>query len=189
MKRILGWLMVFVCALVFAILVDTGKSKLFLPNYVWLSLNLTLFLFVLERYVGRPMAQFLDSRRDGIAEELENARKQLAEAEEMRAAVVRRLDDVEGEIAQLKERAEADGAAEAAQIAEQAANDEARFLRRAEEEISRREAETRVQLAEDAAALTGQLARELLEKEMTDADRRRVLERSLAAMAALEKGN
>ena len=51
--------------------------------------------------------------------------------------------------------------------------------------MSRREAETRQRLAQDTADLTAQLARELLEKEMTDEDRRHVFERSLEAMTTI----
>ena len=94
--------------------------------------------------------------------------------------------EVEEEVTQLKDRAVVDAAAEVAEIAEQTKGDEEKFLQRVNDEISRREAETRVRLAQDTADLTAQLARELLEREMTDDDRRRVFERSLAAMQGLE---
>ena len=55
------------------------------------------------------------------------------------------------------------------------------------EEITRREAETRTQLAQDTADLTAQLARELLQREMTDEDRRRVLATSLDALGDLKR--
>ena len=79
----------------------------------------------------------------------------------------------------------ADGEAEVAAISEQTTIEEERFLRRVDEEISRREAETRDRLAQDTAELTALLARDLLEKEMTDEDRRRVFERSLEAMTTI----
>jgi F-type H+-transporting ATPase subunit b len=185
MKTILGWAVVYAIALIFAILVDNGETHLGLPDYVWLSLNLTLFLYVLQRFVGRPMGAFLDSRREGIAEELQNARRQLEEADRLHAEVSKRLGDVEHEVASLKERAAVDAEAEAAKIKQQAEVEEERFLRRVDEEMARREAETRTRLAQDTATLTAELARDLLEKEMTDEDRRRVFERSLDAMTSL----
>lgn len=186
MKTALGWAVVFVVALVFAILVDEGQKHLGVPDYVWLSLNLTLFLYILQRFVGRPMGAFLDSRREGIAEELQNARRQLEEADRLQAEVTKRLEDLEREVASLRERAAADGETEAASIREQTTLQEERFLKRVDEEMVRREAETRARLARDTATLTAELARDLLEKEMTEEDRRRVFERSLAAMTALE---
>jgi F-type H+-transporting ATPase subunit b len=170
---------------VFAILVDQGDTHLGVPDYVWLSLNLTLFLYVLQRFVGRPMAAFLDSRREGIAEELQNARRQLEEADRLQAEVSKRLGDLEQEVASLKDRAATEADAETAKIKNQTEIDEERFLRRVDEEMVRREAETRARLAQDTATLTAELARELLEREMTEEDRRRVFERSLDAMTAL----
>ncbi len=185
MKAIIGWIGVFVVALVFAILVDKGVKHLGIPDYFWLALNLTAFLYILQRFVGRPMAAFLESRSEGISEELQNARRQLEEADRLQVEASKRLRDLESEVAQMKERAVADGVAEAARIEEQAKAEEERFLRRVDEEITRREAETRAQLAKDTADLTAQLARDLLEREMTEDDRRRYFERSLEAMTDL----
>jgi F-type H+-transporting ATPase subunit b len=178
MKAVLGWAVVYVVALVFAILVDEGVKHVGVPDYIWLSLNLTLFLYILQRFVGRPMGAFLESRREGIAEELQNARRQLEEADRLQAEVSKRLGDLEQEVATLKE--------EATKIREQTRVEEERFLRRVDEEMARREAETRSRLAQDTATLTAELARDLLEREMTDEDRRRVFERSLDAMTTLE---
>jgi F-type H+-transporting ATPase subunit b len=186
MRTVVGWVIIYVVALVFAVLVDRGATHLGIPDYMWLSLNLTAFLYVLQRFVGRPMAAFLETRREGIAEELATARRQLEEADLLQAEVGQRLADLEREIADIKARAATDGQTEAAAIAEQTTRDEERFLRRVDEEITRREAETRARLAHDTAELTAQLARDLLEREMTDDDRRRVFERSLDAMTSLE---
>lgn len=186
MRVAVGWALVFVCALIFAILVDNGAKHIGIPDYIWLPVNLTLFLFILQRYVGKPMSAFLDARRDGIAEELANARTQLEEADQLQADIKKRLADIEGEIVEIQARAEVDGAAEAERIAEQTRLDEERFLKRVDEEISRREVETRARLAQDTADLTAQLARDLLSRDMTDADRRRVFDRSIGAMRRLE---
>ena len=70
MKTIFGWALVYIVALVFALLVDKGVKHVGIPDYIWLSLNLTVFLYILQRFVGRPMGAFLETRREGIAEEL-----------------------------------------------------------------------------------------------------------------------
>lgn len=189
MKGLLPWIVVWAVFYGFTFFVDLGENQFGLPDS-WLpflfSFNLTLFSYLLYRFVGRPIGAFLDSRREGITEELRNARQQLEEADRLQAEIGKRLEDVEREVAELRENAAADGAAEAERIAEQAQQDEERFLRRIDDEISRREAETRARLAADTAELTAQLARELLEREMTDDDRQRVLDKSLAAMSQLE---
>lgn len=185
MKKVVPWIVFFVGALAFAIIVDHGKKHLGIPDYVWLAVNLTAFLYLLYRFVGLPLGGFLDSRRDNIGHELAAAERKLAEAEELHHEVLQRLDQVEQEVAEIRERAEAQGRAEAERIEAQAKAEEERFLTRIEAEISRRGKETRQRLAEETAVLTAQMTRELLEREMTDADRQRVLERSLAALKAV----
>jgi len=186
MRAVVGWGLVFVCALIFALLVNNGAKHLGIPDFIWLPVNLTLFLYILQRYVGRPMSAFLDARRESIAEELATARTQLEDADRLQSELKKRLADIEKEIAEIKERAEAEGKAEAQRIAEQTATDEERFLKRVADEIGRRETETRARLAQDTADLTAQLARDLLSRDMTDADRRRVFDRSIEAMRHLE---
>lgn len=186
MKALFPWVLVLLCGLGFGVLVDKGQTHLGVPDFVWLAVNLTLFLYILQRFVGRPMAAFLDTRREGIGAELAAASAKLAEADRLRSEVMARLDAVEHEVTELRQRAEREGAAEAAKIAEQAAVEQQRFLRRVEDEIQRRQAETRQALARETAELTAQLTRELLAAEMTDADRRRVFDRSVAALDALQ---
>ena len=190
MRRLGGWLLIFCCAMVFTFWVDLGDSFFGLPKVtqrVLFAANLTLFLFLLARFAGRPIAAVLDARRNGISEQLEQAERRIAEAGELRADLELRLAAVESEIRELRERAERDGAAEAEQIAGQTAREEERFLKRVADEIGRRRAEARQRLAEETAALTAQLTRELLERELTDADRSRLLADGLGVLRATAK--
>jgi F-type H+-transporting ATPase subunit b len=163
------------------------KKVLGIPGWIWMAFNLALFLGFLAWIIGKPMKAFLNSRAAAIKQELEEARHKLEEAEELRSQVLTRLEKVETEVLEIKERAEKDGVAEAARIEEQAKAEEERFLNRVKDEIARRQAETRKALAEDTAILTTEIARELLQREMTDEDRKRVLKRSLDAMQSMER--
>jgi len=179
------------CALIFTFFVDLGGNFFGVPDsalHVLFAANLTLFLWLLARFVGRPIAGFLDTRGTGITQELADARKKLAEAEELRGQVQQRLDEIGVEVTAMKERAERAGETEAKEIAEQTAKDQERFLKRIDEEISRRTADARETLAKETAQLTARLTKALLESELTDADRQRILDRSLTAMqSGLEK--
>lgn len=177
--------MVFVSALVFTFFVDLGGNFFGLPDIavqVLFAANLTLFLWLLGRFAGRPIGGALDARRDSIAEGLELAKQRVQEAESLRREVQQRLDRVENEVAELRGRAESEGKAEAEEIERQAAQEEERFLKRVEDEITRREAEARENLARETASLTARLTKELLQQELTDDDRRRILDRNLSAL-------
>ena len=185
MKSLGVWLIVFLCALIFTFFVDLGGNFFGVPDsalHVLFAANLTLFLWLLARYVGRPIGTFLDTRSSEISQELADARRKLAEAESVNEQVQQRLDEIGTEVSAMKERAERGGEAEAKEIAEQAAADRERFVKRIEDEIARRAAEARDELSRETAELTAQLTKSLLAQELTDADRQRILDRSLAAM-------
>ncbi len=185
MKSLGVWLLVFVCALIFTFFVDLGGNFFGVPDsalHVLFAANLTLFLWLLARFVGKPIGGFLDTRSTEITQELEGARHKLAEAESLREQVQQRLDEIGAEVSAMKDRAERDGEAEAKEIAEQTTTEQERFLKRVEDEISRRTADARDTLSKETAELTAQLTKALLKQELTDADRQRILDRSLGAM-------
>jgi F-type H+-transporting ATPase subunit b len=189
MKDKLIWVVVFVVLGILAFMIEPPtKPEFFSPNVnrLLIAANLTVFLYLLNRFVGKPMVAFLETRGEGIKEELAQAKIKLAEAEKLRDEVAERLDRVETEVAEMRERADAQGRAEAEKIDAQAQEDQSRFMRRVDDQIARRQAETREQLAKDTAALTEQLTKELLSRTMTDDDRKRVLARSLSALEDLE---
>lgn len=187
MKKFFPWLGILLLFLVFGWIVDSGETKFGIPVFVWLALNLTAFLWVLGRYVGRPLGEFLQDRRAGIQSELRDARQKLAESEKLRNEIQQRLSRIDSEVAAILEKAEAQSAEEVRRIAEQTEEEEARFLKRVESEIRRREEETRQRLTREAAALTAEIARGIIEKEVNSEDRARVLQRSLTALRSTEE--
>ena len=188
MKDKLFWALAFVVFLIFAFLIDEPQNPSFLPSTairVLLAANLTLFLYLLNRFVGQPINETLKARGENVKTELAEARKKLVEAEALRLEVRERLAKVETEVIEIQQRSEALGKTEAEKIDAQAREDEARFMRRVDDQIARRQAETREQLAKDTAALTEQLTKELLKSTMTENDQQRVLDRSLGALENL----
>ena len=188
MKDKLFWALAFVVFLIFAFLIDEPQNPSFLPSTairVLLAANLTLFLYLLNRFVGQPINETLKARGEDVKTELAEARKKLVEAEALRLEVRERLAKVETEVMEIQQRSEALGKTEAEKIDAQAHEDEARFMRRVDDQIARRQAETREQLAKDTAALTEQLTKELLKSTMTEKDQQRVLDRSLGALENL----
>lgn len=184
MRSVLQWVVVFVVLLVLAYGVDHGDTKLGIPVFVWLALNLTVFLYLLARFVGRPLGSFLEARKEGIATDLKRAEEQLVEAQQLKADVLARLAKVESDVADIEDRSEALGREEAARIVAEGEQEAERLLQRVTAEIAQRETETRARLAQETAALTAELARKMLESTMTDEDRAAVMRRSVQALDA-----
>lgn len=189
MKEKLTWIVAFVAFAILAFLIDEPSYPEFLSGAVkrlLLAANLTLFLYLLYRFVGKPVEASLDARRESVQAELAEARAKLVEAERLRSEVTERLDRVESEVTEMRERAESLGREEAEKIDTQAREEESRFMKRVDDQIARRQAETREQLARDTAELTAKLTKELLAKTMTADDQERVLDVSLKALADLK---
>lgn len=187
MKVFAKWAATFLVLAVLAYGVDHGETKLGIPVFIWLALNLTVFLYLLARFVGRPMGAFLETRRGTIAADLDRATKRLEEAESLKQEVLARLSAVEDEVAEIHSRAETLGRDEAQRIADEAEAEAARFLRRIDDEISQRSLEERAALEREAASLTAEIARRILEEELTEEDRARLLTQSVAALADVER--
>jgi F-type H+-transporting ATPase subunit b len=186
-KSIGTWVIVFGVLLGLAYGVDHGEVKLGIPVFVWLALNLTVFLYLLARFVGRPVLAFLEMRQDEIKSDLQQAEERLVDAKRLKNEVLERLGKVEAEVEDIQTKAEKFGQEEADRIAIEAQQEAERLLRRVGEEITHREAETRERLEKETAELTARLAREILKKTMTDADRERVMEHSVSALQSMDR--
>ncbi len=184
MKTIGPWVAVFFVLLALAYGVDHGEVKLGVPVFFWLAINLTLFLYLLARFVGRPISAFLENRRETISSDLRRAEERLAEARRLKEDVLERLSRVEAEVDEIRKNAEELGRRDVERIAEEGRSEADRLVRRVGEEIARKEAEMKDRLAKETARLTAEMARTLLEERMTDADRKAVLDRSIGALKA-----
>ncbi len=150
------------------------------------AINLVVFFGLLAYLIGRPLVRYLNARADSIRSDLADAEAKLAEAERIRERLMERIQEVEQEVADLKQRAEQEGVAEAERIRAEAQTEETRFLARVESELERRTKETKRELAHEVARLTREMTRQLLEEKITDEDRKRVLSRSLEAFESVQ---
>jgi F-type H+-transporting ATPase subunit b len=138
------------------------------------TINLLIFLFLVRRFVQRlDLAQWLASRRQRIAEALEQADRAKREAEALRAEWQRRLESLGAELEALLAQARQDIAAERDQILA-AARHTAEAIRRdalraAENELRSARDALRAELAQQALAIAERLAPQRL----SPADQRR----------------
>jgi F-type H+-transporting ATPase subunit b len=161
-----------------------GATETFLglPTALWKTANLLAFVGVLIYLLAKPMRAFFHTRQDAIARQLEDAARERNEAAEMRAEVERQITSLSAEIQALQERMRREGEREGDTLAQQGKAEAARLLAQVEQEAARRGEEARVALASEAASIAAELAWELLQKEMTPADRERIFRETLARL-------
>jgi F-type H+-transporting ATPase subunit b len=163
---------------------EHAANFLGLPLWLWQLANLALFLGVLLYFVARPMAAMFRQRQLDVEKRLAEAKALREEAAQLGAQVKERMSRLDGEIAEIRARGHADGETEQAALAERADREVERVRKEAEQEISRRLVSAKAELRKTAADLTAGVAHEMLAAQITDDDRRRLLDESVARLAS-----
>jgi len=144
------------------------------------AINFTIFIVLMVRLARSPLRDFLVNRRRLVVDSMEEAARLKAAAERLRneyeqkaAALDRVRDDL---IAEVKAIAEADR-----KRALVAAEEAAERMRRDAERTARSDLErARQELRAEAAKLAEELAREEVQRRLTEPDRKRLLQEFLA---------
>jgi F0F1-type ATP synthase membrane subunit b/b' len=162
---------------------EHASSFLGLPLWIWQLVNLAAFLAVLLYFVARPVAAMFRNRQLAVEERLREAKALEAEAERLGAEVHERMARLDREIEEIRARGVADGETERAALSEKADLEVERVRRESEQEIGRHLATARLELRRTAADLTAAAAREALSAQITDEDRRRLLQEGVSQLA------
>jgi F-type H+-transporting ATPase subunit b len=155
---------------------EHGARLLGIPMWIWQLANLVGFLVALFYLVAKPLTKVFRDRQLAVEERLKQARERREEAARLEAQVHERMGQLEHEIAEIRARGIAEGEAARAELVARAGQEAERVKREAAEEIDRRAATALAGLERAASDLVASAAVELISREITDDDRRRLLE-------------
>lgn len=163
---------------------ESAESATFLglPRWIWLWLNLLLFLGILGYFLVPGIKQFLETRSREIAAGLERARTQQDEAQRMKADLSGQIEALRKEMDELVRRTEADAEREREEILAQAERERLRLLEQTQQEVALRTVQARKELQRYAAELAATMARERIEREVDPAELERQFDQSLARL-------
>ncbi|MCY3966418.1 MAG: F0F1 ATP synthase subunit B [Acidobacteria bacterium] len=163
---------------------DVGEATHFLgvPRWIFSWFNMLVFFGGLGYLIVPRVVAALENRRIQIRDSLMTARRQRADAEELREGLSGQLAALEAEVGEAVARAEREGEREAREIVALAERERERMMEQTRAEIRSRTARARVELAEHAARLATSLAAARLEREVDSAARRRILDRGLISL-------
>ena len=159
-----------------------------LPRWIFSWFNMIVLFGGLGYLIWPKAAAALEARRVRIRDSLMTARRQRADAEELRDGLAGQLAGLEAEVAQAVERSERQGEREAQEIVALAERERERMTEQTRAEIRSRAARARVELAEHVARLATSLATARLEREVDSAARRRILDRGLLSLESRADG-
>lgn len=161
---------------------EHAATFLGLPLWIWQLANLILFLGLLWYFVARPMAALFRKRQVEIEERLRDAKARREEAARLESDIREKMAHFDAEMAEIRERGASEGHSERQALLERATQEAERVRRESREEIQRRLDAAKDELRRTAAELTAASARALVVREITDEDRKRLLEESVEQM-------
>ena len=167
---------------------ETGRGFLGIPSLVWQLLNLGLFLGLLWYFLRKPATDFFGKRKSGIEAALAKADDDRRRAEQLSAELKTRLASIETELANLREAAKRDADAEGAALLAKSQADADQILAKTRADLDNRVRAARTELKDFAGDLSVDLARELLQKNVTAEDEKRLLEEGIAHLSGAAQG-
>jgi F-type H+-transporting ATPase subunit b len=155
--------------------------------FVWEAGNLLLLLGILV-YLGRkPVLNYLSERRQRIQDNLANSEQLLKDAEARLAEWNERAAGLDEEVEELRRLASERAEQEKAQILEDARAAAERIKRDAASGVDRELERAKQELRDEAADLAVELAGKLLQDQVTDADRDRLVDEFVSEIEAGSK--
>ena len=161
---------------------EEAAKFLGLPMWIWQLANLVLFVGLLLYFVAKPLGAAFRKRQEDIEERRRDAEKKRASVDNLAAEIRTRTAAIEKEMVEIRDRGRTDGVDAQRALAERADAESERIRREAGEEIERRLAAARAELRREAASLTAEKATEILAREITSADRERLLDDSVSSL-------
>lgn len=140
---------------------------------LWKFVNLAVFIgcaLYLHRRFGRPIREALRARSEGIKRELQRAREERDQAFAKLAEVEARFEELDAEVAAVKEKARVEADAEKARLMAATEGEIAKMKEQATREIESAGKAARHELRRFAAEESVRLAEEILEKEIKPED-------------------
>jgi len=162
---------------------EAAQKFLGLPVDIWKLLNLILILGLLVYLLGKPFRTHFRKRREDLDEAIDRAGVERDKALALASEMTTRLASLEKEIAGIRARGAAEGENEKRAQIEAAARESETLRRNAADEIERRLAAAKKDLARAAADLAADRARDVLAGAITEDDRRRLLDESVQGVS------
>ncbi|MDO3378472.1 F0F1 ATP synthase subunit B [Geoalkalibacter halelectricus] len=153
-----------------------------LKDFLYRVLNFAVLVAILLFFVTRPLKKALGARRDTLAKELEEAQKARDAAEAKFAEYDRKLQDATAEIAQLQDEIRREGELERDKMLANARSMAEKMAQDAENAAAQEVAKARRHLRQEAATLAITLAQDLLKKNFTEADQKRLVDEYMEKM-------
>ena len=150
------------------------KTYFGIPESILKAANLILFAAVLVYLLGGPIKKAFAERGGHIKSQLVEASERRKKADNFAADIDQRLRALEAEVSSILERAREDGERQKRELIAAGETEAQKILATARNEVDARLKLARKELTDYAGELASGRAREILQRELTDEDRKRL---------------
>lgn len=157
-----------------------------LKDLFWRALNFAALVFILVKFLAKPITAGLGGRRKEIKDELETMQQQRDEAEQAYITFESRLAGMEDELAELVDKAQAMAEDEKARILAEAEASAKDIQRQAEAAVQAMLAQAKSRLQAEIAEQAVAMAEELIVKNLTPEDQVAITEQYLERVGAVQ---
>lgn len=156
---------------------------------IWTAVIFLSLLAVLWKFAWKPIADGLDKREQGIADDISAAEKANADAKELLVQYQQKLADSQEEVRQMIEAGKRDAEKAGQAIIDKSREAAAAERERAIAEIDVATAGALQELAQRSADLAVSLAGKIVTARLDKADHTRLIEQAVADFAKVDPGN
>ncbi len=161
-----------------------GVTHTQLMNFVWHCLNFALLMVLLVKFLKRPLTESLKGRQEQVEAAFEELKASKVEAERKYAEYERKLANMEAEADRILKSFIEQGKAEKEKIIAQAHEAAERIKAQAELFIQQELVKAKKELQQEVAEMAVQMAEEIIRKNMTEDDHKKLIEDYLEKVEA-----
>ena len=148
----------------------------------WTFVTFLLLIVVLGKFAWGPILQMIETREKTIADAIESAKRERAEAEKARADMLAALERAREESAQLVRKNQQEVAAAKAELMAAAKKDSEELLAAARKTISEEKRQAIAELRGQAVDIAIEAASRLLQMNMDEGKQKQLVEEYLAQL-------
>ncbi|MEW5853896.1 MAG: ATP synthase F0 subunit B [Myxococcota bacterium] len=154
--------------------VEFWKWSMEAPPIGWMVFDFAVFMFLLVRYAGKPLSNYLVQRHTGVKKAMEEAAAAKAEAERKAREYEDRIKKLDAEVAAIKEDFVRNGQLVRERLVENGKVSADRLLKDAQLTISAEEKRALESLKSEAARLALEMAEKMVRERLAAPDHKRM---------------
>ena len=151
----------------------------------WKFVNLAIFIYLMYRFLKKPLSDAFKAKREEIRAELIKAEEQKQAALAALTATEVRLAQLDAESAKVLEKAKHEAESEKTRIENETENERKKLREQGEHEIERAAAQVKKQLRRFSAEESIRLAEEKIRREITPEKDARLVKTNIQAIGGL----